>query len=373
MLHDCAGMALWRWAHDAAVAAGAQEVILVGDTAATVPGAPAAAATLEEAVLRLGQVSGYLVAFADAPLIRAQDLSALAAEGSDAGEARLPTLVDEDGRAVPDAESAFVFVPAAARAVLKGASPGLLPRSVRAGVSSIEADYYESSLRVFDRRDLADAESCLRGRIVDAHLEAGVTFIDPSTCYVDAGVRLGPDTVVHPFCFLSGDTQVGRGCAVGPFARVRDSRLEDGCCVEQSVVEGSVVRAGATVGPWARLRPGTDVGPGAHVGNFVELKNSRMGRGAKAGHLTYLGDAEVGEGANIGAGTITANYDGKAKHPSRIGKNAFIGSGSVLVAPVSVGDGAVTGAGSVVLRGRDVAAGSVVAGVPAREIRRTGR
>jgi bifunctional UDP-N-acetylglucosamine pyrophosphorylase/glucosamine-1-phosphate N-acetyltransferase len=155
---------------------------------------------------------------------------------------------------------------------------------------------------------------------------------------------------------------------VGPFARVHDSQLEDGCVVEQSVLESVRVRSGAHVGPWARLRPGSDVGEEAHVGSFVELKNAKLGNLAKAGHLSYLGDAEVGEGANIGAGTITANYDGKSKHKTKIGKKAFIGSGTVLVAPVEVGEGAVTGAGAVVLKGRNVPKGATVAGVPAKAI-----
>jgi len=185
---------------------------------------------------------------------------------------------------------------------------------------------------------------------------------------VDASVRIGRDTVVHPFTFLTGSTSVGARCQVGPFARLNDCRLDDGAVVEQSVLDKARVRSGAKVGPYSRLRPGTDIGEEAHVGNFVEVKNSRLGRGAKAGHLSYLGDAEVGEGANVGAGTITANYDGKSKHVTKIGKRVFIGSGTILVAPVEVGDGASTGAGAVVLRGRNVPKGAVVAGVPAKEI-----
>ena len=371
LLHPCAGLPLWRWAFDAVVSAGAQAVALVGD-AALPPDAGVEMerfATLEKAVEALGQASGYLLAFADAALLAWGDLDALAREGADAGDARLPKLVQDEGEDAWD--SAFAYVPAAARSVLTGApGPGLLPKTARVGVSEVEVDAYASGLRVGDRRSLADAEAWLRGRIIDAHLDAGVTFVDPATCYVDAQVTLGRDTVVHPFTFITGATVVGPRCALGPFSRVHDSRLEEGCVVEQSVLEGARVRKGARVGPWSRLRPGSDVGEGAHTGNFVELKNARLGKGAKVGHLSYLGDAEIGEAANIGAGTITANYDGKAKHASRVGKGAFIGSGSILVAPVSVGDGATTGAGSVLLKGRDVAAGEVVAGVPARAIRR---
>ncbi|MGH7441825.1 MAG: hypothetical protein ACREKE_04035, partial [bacterium] len=212
LLHPCAGRPLWRWAHDAALAAGAKDVLLVGDAGAALTGSLDCVASLDEALIRLGQVSGYLLLYADAPLLMGMDLAALIQEGSDAGSARLPRLLDEDGRSIDDMESAFAYVPAAARAILKGL-PGqsLLPKSAKAGVSAVEADYYEATLRVLDRRDLADAEACLRQRILDAHLEAGVTFVDPSTCYVDAEVRLGRDTVVHPFSFLSGDTHIGKG------------------------------------------------------------------------------------------------------------------------------------------------------------------
>jgi len=369
LLHPCAGQPLWRWAHDAVQEAGAEAVVLVGDSASVAALKPSlgTAATFDEALRQLGPASGYLVAYADAALLHPEDLRALIAEGADAGEARLPAL----GEAEDGVDSAFAYVPGAARAALSGPlGPGLLPRSAKAGAAKVEADPYEASLRVVDRRDLADAEAWLRGRIIDAHLEAGVTFVDPASCYVDAQVTLGRDTVVHPFTFLTGDTTVGQRCVIGPFARIHSSRLDDGCTVEQSVLSEARVRRQAVVGPWTRLRPGSDVGEEAHTGNFVELKNSRMGRGAKAGHLSYLGDAEVGEGANIGAGTITANYDGKSKHPSKIGKGAFIGSGTILVAPVEIGDSAVTGAGSVVLKGRHVPKGGVVAGVPAREIRK---
>jgi len=365
LLHLCAGQPLWRWTHDAMLNAGAQSVVLVGDS-------PAAHAlrehlpvvgTFEEALRAVGQASGYFLAYADAVLLHPQDLADLAAEGADAGGVRLPRLIEEG------AEPAFAFVPAAARKALTGApGPKLLPAGIKGDQSEVEVDGWESTLRVLDRRDLADAESWLRGRIIDGHLLNGVTFTDPATCFVDAQVRIGRDTVVLPFTFLTGATTVGARCQVGPFARVNDSRLDDGVVVEQSVLDKVRVRGGAKVGPYSRLRPGTDIGEDAHVGNFVEVKNSRMGRGSKAGHLSYLGDAEVGEGSNIGAGTITANYDGKSKHVTKIGKRVFLGSGTVLVAPIEIGDGASTGAGAVVLRGRNVPKGAVVAGVPAKEL-----
>lgn len=369
LLHPCAGQPLWRWAHDAVQNAGAVTVVLVGDSASALALREQlpVVATFDEALRAVGQASGYFVAFADAALMHPEDLADLAAEGSDAGGVRLPKLEAEG----EGAEAAFAFVPGAARKALTGPpGPGLLPAGAKGDQSGVTVDAWESTLRVTDRRDLADAEAWLRSRIIDGHLGAGVTFVDPATCYVDAQVRIGKDTVVHPFCFLTGETVVGARCQVGPFTRLHDSRLDDGAKVEQSVLTQARVRSGATVGPWSRLRPGSDIGEEAHAGSFVEMKNSRLGRGAKAGHLSYLGDADVGEGANIGAGTITANYDGKAKHATKIGKKAFIGSGTVLVAPVEVGDGAVTGAGAVVLRGRHVPKNGLVAGVPAKEIKR---
>jgi bifunctional UDP-N-acetylglucosamine pyrophosphorylase/glucosamine-1-phosphate N-acetyltransferase len=183
--------------------------------------------------------------------------------------------------------------------------------------------------------DLALAWAALRRREIRRHLAAGVQVVDPTTTVIEVDVEIARGAVVHPF------SHVGHGCRVGP---------------------------GAAVGPFARLRGGTVLEAGAEVGNFVEVKASTLGPGAKAKHLAYLGDAEVGEGANVGCGTITANYDGKKKHRTTIGRRSRIGSGTVLVAPVRVGDGAVTGAGAVVLAGRDVPAGATAVGVPARTL-----
>lgn len=369
LLHPCAGQPLWRWAHDAVQNAGAENVVLVGDS----PSALAlkeqlpVVATFEEALRVLGQASGYLLAYADAALLHPEDLARLVEEGADAGGIRLPDL----GEDAEEAEPAFAYVPGAARKALSGTpGTGLLPKGAKGDPSKVEVDPYESSLRCLDRRDLSDAAAWLNARIIDGHMLEGVTFSDPATCFVDAGVSIGKDTVIQPFCFIGAGSEIGANCQIGPFTRILASKLDDGCSVVQSVVEQSQVRAKAQVGPWSRLRPGSDVGEGAHVGNFVELKKTRLGRNAKAGHLSYLGDSEVGEDANIGAGTITANYDGKAKHPTKIGKRAFIGSGTVLVAPVEVGEGAMTAAGAVVLKGRNVAKNTVVAGVPAKEIKK---
>jgi len=193
---------------------------------------------------------------------------------------------------------------------------------------------------------------------------AGVTMIDPATTYVEAGVEIGPDTVIWPNTLLQGRTRIGQACTLGPGTLVRDSTVGDGCRVQLSVIEGAVMDEGSDIGPFGHLRKGAHLGPGVHMGNFGEVKNSYLGPGAKMGHFSYLGDATVGAGANIGAGTITCNYDGRQKHPTVIGQGAFIGSDTMLVAPVEIGDGAKTGAGSVVTR--DVPAGSLSYGVPAR-------
>ena len=179
-------------------------------------------------------------------------------------------------------------------------------------------------------------------------VEAGVRIIDPERTYIEPKVRVAPGTEILPGTHLRGDTVVGTRCMIGPDCYIEDSIIEDDCRVRYSVLEGARVRSETTIGPYAHLRPGADVGPKVRIGNFVEVKASRVRRGAKAGHLTYLGDADVGEGTNIGAGTITCNYDGKEKHKTVIGKRAFIGSNAALVAPITIGDGALIGAGSTI-------------------------
>jgi bifunctional UDP-N-acetylglucosamine pyrophosphorylase/glucosamine-1-phosphate N-acetyltransferase len=198
-------------------------------------------------------------------------------------------------------------------------------------------------------------------------MESGVTVIDPATTYIDPGVEIGTGTAVFPNTTITGETIIGKDCRIGPNSIIADSRIGDGCEIFASVVEGSALETEVDVGPFSHLRRDTYVEARAHIGNFVELKAARLGAGAKAGHFSYLGDSEVGAEANIGAGTVTCNYDGDDKHKSVIGEGAFIGSGTMLVAPVTVGDDASTAAGSVVTR--DVAKGGRVAGVPAVEIK----
>jgi acetyltransferase-like isoleucine patch superfamily enzyme len=182
-------------------------------------------------------------------------------------------------------------------------------------------------------------------------VRAGVKIPRPETCVIDPEVEVAPGTLIEPFAQLLGRTRVGADCRIRSFSVVENCTLGDGVLILQScVLEDSVIANGARVGPFTHLRPGNEVGENAHVGNFVEMKKSRLGKGAKANHLTYLGDAEIGDAANIGAGTITCNYDGVNKNVTRIGKGAFVGSDSTLVAPVTVGDGAYIGAGSCITK-----------------------
>jgi bifunctional UDP-N-acetylglucosamine pyrophosphorylase/glucosamine-1-phosphate N-acetyltransferase len=217
------------------------------------------------------------------------------------------------------------------------------------------------ALGVNDRRELAAVHRALLARRVDELMAAGVTVLEPARTVIEPGVEVGVDTVIHPGVALLGRTRIGAECVVHQGAWIRDSTIAAGVEVRPySVLDGAEVAVGCSVGPFARLRPGSVLMDGAHVGNFVEMKKARLGAGAKASHLAYLGDATVGEGANIGAGVVTCNYDGVAKHPTEIGDGAFVGSDTMLVAPVKVGRGATTGAGSVITQ--DVPDGALAVG-----------
>jgi bifunctional UDP-N-acetylglucosamine pyrophosphorylase/glucosamine-1-phosphate N-acetyltransferase len=220
------------------------------------------------------------------------------------------------------------------------------------------------SLGVNDRAELAAADAKARQQKRERLMQAGVTFIGAETTFIDEDVEIGPDTIVHPYTILRGRTVIGSGCEIGPSAVLADARVGDGVVIAQSTVTESEIDDRSDVGPYAHLRAGCRVGAGVHVGSYVEMKNATLADGAKCGHVSYLGDVSVGAGANIGAGTIVANFDGIGKHPTVIGEGAFIGSDSVLVAPVTIGRRARTGAGSVVTR--DVPDDTTVVGVPAR-------
>ncbi len=221
-------------------------------------------------------------------------------------------------------------------------------------------------LVIKDRATLAEAERLMRERLVARHLAAGVTFRDPSTVYIDRDVRLQADVTIEPNCYLYGTTLVAPGAVIGPGTTLRNATVGAGSRVEQSVVEDSTVGEETTVGPFAHVRGGSRIGDGCEIHNYAEVKNSVVGDGVKMHHFGYLGDADVGARANIGAGAVTVNYDGVAKHRTSIGALAFVGCDTMLIAPVSVGEGAFTAAGAVVTH--DVEAGKRVAGVPAREL-----
>ncbi|MCL4507347.1 MAG: bifunctional UDP-N-acetylglucosamine diphosphorylase/glucosamine-1-phosphate N-acetyltransferase GlmU [Chloroflexi bacterium] len=362
-----------------------------------------------EAALRGDPAQQFIITAADMPLVRAETLRHIAAERERSGAAivMLTVVVNDPrgfGRVVRDAGgnvSAIVEEVACSPAQLKvnelngaiycveaawlwGALRRIQPnprkgeyfltdlveiavadgRTVRAIVG---ADVDEC-IGINTRVDLADADAALRRRINRAHMLNGVSIVDPATTYIDLDVTIGADTTILPNTHLLGRTRIGSVSVIGPDALLRDSVVGDGCEVCQSVLEEAQVDDGGGVGPFSHLREGAYVGQHAHVGNFGEMKKSRLGARSKMGHFSYLGDATVGEGVNIGAGAITCNYDGVRKNPTIIGDGAFIGSDTLLVAPVEVGANATTGAGAVVTK--NVPPDSVAVGLPARVIRR---
>jgi bifunctional UDP-N-acetylglucosamine pyrophosphorylase/glucosamine-1-phosphate N-acetyltransferase len=227
--------------------------------------------------------------------------------------------------------------------------------------------YMEESNLVNDRAQLAVAEEILRRRILDAHMREGVTVRDPASTHIEASVEIGRDTVILPGTILRGGTRIGTDCVIGPNTDLQDTLVGDGALVEHSVGRGAEVGDGASVGPYSFLRPGTMLEGEAKVGAYCEVKNSRVGEGSKVPHLSYIGDAEIGAGANLGAGTITANYDGVNKYRTTLGDGAFTGVNTTLIAPVEIGEDAYTGAGAVI--NKDVPPGKLAVGSPARAIR----
>jgi bifunctional UDP-N-acetylglucosamine pyrophosphorylase/glucosamine-1-phosphate N-acetyltransferase len=222
----------------------------------------------------------------------------------------------------------------------------------------------EEVLGVNTRIELADLERKLRERKLRELMLSGVTIVDPATTYIHQDVEIGQDSVIHPQVIVEGASRIGSNCTIQSWTRIRNAEIGDNVTIRNSsVIEDSTIRDGATIGPFARLRAGADIGEKAGIGNFVEVKKSKIGRGTKASHLTYLGDATLGERVNIGAGTVTCNYDGVRKNETIIEDDVKIGSDTMLVAPVRIGRGSMTGAGSVVTR--DVPPDSLAVGVPA--------
>lgn len=230
--------------------------------------------------------------------------------------------------------------------------PDVLPvlREQGKTVSAFDLGWPEYMLGVNNRVDLAAVQCQMNRRIVEHHQRRGVTVVDPLSTWIEGHVDIGPDTVIEPGSYLRGTTAIGGGCTIGPHSTITDAEVADGAAVVHSFIFECRVGPGASVGPFAYLRPGAELAEGAKAGTFVEIKNSRIGAGAKVPHLSYIGDADVGEGTNLGAATITANYDGRNKHRTTIGAGVKTGVDTTLVAPVSVGDGAYTGAGSVITK-----------------------
>ncbi|MEN8241172.1 MAG: bifunctional UDP-N-acetylglucosamine diphosphorylase/glucosamine-1-phosphate N-acetyltransferase GlmU [Chloroflexota bacterium] len=218
------------------------------------------------------------------------------------------------------------------------------------------------------RVHLAEAETILRQRINRQWMLDGVTIIDPSSTYIETSVTLGQDTVIFPNTTLQGETHIGTDCQIGPNTTVIDTAIGNQCRVFSSVLERAVLKNNVDIGPFGHLRSGAHLSDGVHMGNFGEVKNATLGPGAKMGHFSYIGDATIGKDVNIGAGTITCNYDGKNKNHTVIEDGVFIGSDTMLIAPLTIKEGAHTGAGSVV--NKDVEKNTVVVGAPARSIRK---
>lgn len=205
-------------------------------------------------------------------------------------------------------------------------------------------------LGVNSKEQLAQAENIVKMRKNTELMTNGVILIDPNNCYIEDDVEIGEDTTIYPNTIIQGKTKIGKNCVILGNTRIENSIIADNVKIEASVVEQSILETGVTVGPFAHLRPKANLKENVHVGNFVEIKNATLEKGVKTGHLTYIGDAEVGENTNIGAGTITCNYDGKNKHKTKIGENSFVGSNTILVAPVEIGNKSFTAAGSVITK-----------------------
>ena len=242
--------------------------------------------------------------------------------------------------------------------------------AVEAGmkVQSLTLEDPVEAVGVNTRIHLSEAEAGMRLRVNRLHMLKGVTMIDPQSVHIGMDVEIGQDTVIHPNTYLRGETKIGAGCEIGPNTIITDCTIGDRCEILSSVLEKALLEDDVDMGPFARLRKGAHLAKGVHMGNFGEVKDSYLGENAKMGHFSYIGNATIGTETNIGAGTITCNYDGENKHLTEIGKEVFIGSDTMLVAPLKIGDRARTGAGSVVTK--DVKDDTLVVGMPARAIRK---
>lgn len=235
-------------------------------------------------------------------------------------------------------------------------------------VQALTSEDITEAIGINTRLHLAEAGALLQQRINQYWMSTGVTIIDPNTTYIEPDVLIGQDTIVWPNTYLQGQTVIGDDCTIGPNAIIRDTQIGKSCRVLASVLESAVIEDDVDIGPFGHLRKGAHLAQGVHMGNFGEVKDSYLGPGTKMGHFSYVGNATIGSGVNIGAGVITCNYDGKEKHSTVIGEGVFVGSDTMLVAPVELGEGARTGAGSVVTK--DVPSDTLAVGAPARAIRK---
>ncbi|HSS50861.1 MAG TPA: bifunctional UDP-N-acetylglucosamine diphosphorylase/glucosamine-1-phosphate N-acetyltransferase GlmU [Thermoanaerobaculia bacterium] len=408
VLHEAAGRPLLAWVIDAARAAGCQRILVVvghgaervrevigGEDLGWVLQAEQRGTghALAQAEAEIPGEATVLVLSGDVPLMNPATLDRLARDAEEGWGAMAVAELDEPGslgRVLVDNDSGK----GAFRAIVEArdATPEeLAVRRINAGLYALPApdvftylrnlktenaqgELYltdavtnaakdghpvrlveladpDEALGVNDRAELAKVHRLLLDRHLQALMKAGVTILEPARTVIEPTVRIGEDTVIHPGVSLLGRTVIGRECVVHQGAWLRDTTVADGVVIEPySVLDHAEVGDGCRVGPFARLRPAARLQSGARVGNFVEVKNSEIGAGAKVNHLSYVGDATVGAGANIGAGVVTCNYDGVRKNPTEIGAGAFIGSDTMLVAPVKVGAGATTAAGSVVTK-----------------------
>ena len=365
-------------------------------------------AVQQAAPLLKGRSDYVVVTYSDMPLIRVESLHALAeTQARHLGPLTMLTVIashpSDFGRVVRDETGKVLAIVEVAQATpeqkrITELNPGAycfkadwlwatLPRlplspkgeyyltdliglAVAEGgdVATVVSEDEAEAIGINTRAQLAEAEAALRQRVNERWMAEGVTLIDPATTYIEPSAQLGRDTVVMPNTHIQGRSLIGEDCVIGPNTILRDTTIGDRCQVECSVLEGAFLADEVTMGPFARLRPGARLERGVRMGNFGEVKNSTLGPGTHMGHFSYVGDATIGEHVNIGAGTITCNYDGVKKSRTVIEDHAFIGSDTMLVAPVTVGAHARTGAGAVVTK--DVPPDSLAVGMPARVIRR---
>ena len=355
-----------------------------------------------------GKADTILVTFADMPLLRKESLAALIALHQKSGSpVTMTSFIGEPGSAFgrvvrnPDGRVAAIVEKAVAtpeqleiceynvsaycfEADWLWEALGRIPLSPKGEyyltdvvglaigegyqVESLVLSDPDEAIGPNDRVDLAAADKVMRRRINEAWMRAGVTIVNPEITTIEPEVTIGQDTILQPNTFLRGRTVIGEDCVIGPDTTIVDTQVGNGAHLCQSVLESAVVEDDVTMGPFCHLRKGAHLAKGVHLGNFAEVKDSYLGPETKMGHFSYIGNARIGSNVNIGAGTITCNYDGEKKNPTEIGNDVFIGSDTMLVAPVKIGDRSVTGAGAVVTR--DVPADTLVIGVPAKEKRK---